>query len=121
MPRVSRSRHSVFAKLLDDALQILGIADRLGETQFGARHLRRDEGGERFAALSHRLVEAQQHLAAKAQMQAGARLAGEMRHALDADLMQRGDGLAAQAAAPRPAGWQWLPRRGRARRCMSSP
>ena len=30
----------VFAKPLDHALQILGIAQRLGKTQFRARHLR---------------------------------------------------------------------------------
>ena len=37
---------------------------------------------------AERLVEAQQHFGAKAQMQACARLAGELRDALDADFMQ---------------------------------
>jgi len=44
--RTDASRLQIEAKLVaefcDDALQILGIADRLGETQFGARHVGRD-------------------------------------------------------------------------------
>src|SRR4029077_9093122 len=65
-------------ELFDDALEILGISDRLGETQFGARHFRRQEGRQRLVGVAERLIEAQQDLAAKARAQTAARFAREL-------------------------------------------
>ena len=77
-----------FAQLVDDALEILRIADRLGEAQLGARHFGRNQRGQRFLHAAERLIEAQQHVGAEAQVEARARLARELRHALDPDIMQ---------------------------------
>ena len=102
-PRADAARLQVEAQLLakrvDDAFQILGIPDRLGKAQFRARHLRRDQGRQRFLLRSQRLIETQQHAVAEAQAQAGARLAGELRDALDADVVQRGYDISGSRSA----------------------
>ena len=95
-PRADAARFEIEAqlvgKLSDDALQILGIADRFGKTQFGARHFGRHKRRQRFIGIAERLIEPQQDFAAEARAQTAARLARELRHALDADFAQRCDG-----------------------------
>jgi hypothetical protein len=55
------------AKQLDGAFQIFRISDGLGETQFGAWHFRRDQRRQRLLCRPERLIETQQHIAAKTQ------------------------------------------------------
>ena len=85
------------AKFADDALQILGIGDRFGKTQFGARHFGRYERRQRLIGVAERLIETQQHFAAKALPQTAARFARELRHTLDTDVDQGRDTLRKKA------------------------
>jgi hypothetical protein len=75
-------------EFFDNALQVFGIADRLGETQLRARHFRRYERWQRLDGAAERLIEAQEHFAAEAQLQTRSRLARQMCNALNAHIMQ---------------------------------
>ena len=107
-----------FGQARDDPFQIFRISERLGEAKGFARHFRRNERGQGFLYAAERLIETQQHLTPETQVQTGARLARDLRHAFNADFIQRGDGFRARGAVPRPANWQWLPRRAPARRSL---
>ena len=118
MPRASRSRHSI-----SQSLSMMRFRSSGSPTGSAKRSSARGTSGgiERGQRFLLRCRAPDRGAAARSppnrRLQAGARLAGELRHALDADVMQRRDDVRREGAARRPAGWRSLPRRGPARRC----